>query len=35
MQSWFMKIKLPINIRLKGDWVNDHLVGDKWSFRLN
>ena len=24
----------PINIRLKGDWVNDHLAGDKWSFRV-
>ena len=25
--------KIPIKIRLKGDWV-DHLSGDKWSFRI-
>lgn len=25
--------KIPIEIRLKGDWI-DHLVGDKWSFRI-
>lgn len=24
----------PIDIRLKGDWT-DHLVGDKWSFRVH
>ena len=24
---------MPISIRLKGDWL-DHLLGDKWSFRL-
>lgn len=24
----------PIKIRLKGDWT-DHLVGDKWSFRIH
>jgi hypothetical protein len=25
--------KIPIKIRLKGDWI-DHLSGDKWSFRI-
>ncbi|MCB9231515.1 MAG: right-handed parallel beta-helix repeat-containing protein [Bacteroidia bacterium] len=25
--------KMPAKIRLKGDWT-DHLVGDKWSFRI-
>lgn len=24
---------IPVEIRLKGDWL-DHLVGDKWSFRI-
>lgn len=24
---------LPVEVRLKGDWA-DHLVGDKWSFRV-
>jgi hypothetical protein len=26
---------LDIRIRLKGDWVRDHLTGKKWSFRVN
>ena len=29
----YNKEKIPIKIRLKGDWV-DHLSGDKWSFRI-
>ncbi len=24
----------PIDLRLKGDWI-DHLIGDKWSFRVH
>jgi hypothetical protein len=24
---------IPVKVRLKGDWL-DHLVGDKWSFRI-
>jgi len=27
-------ISFPVKIRLKGDWI-DHLVGDKWSFRIH
>ncbi len=27
-------LSFPVKIRLKGDWT-DHLVGDKWSFRIH
>ncbi|MCD6426309.1 MAG: hypothetical protein J7L35_12510, partial [Anaerolineales bacterium] len=27
-------MSFPVKIRLKGDWT-DHLVGDKWSFRIH
>lgn len=29
----YKNINYPIRIRLKGDWT-DHLLGDKWSFRV-
>ena len=25
---------IPVKVRLKGDWY-DHLIGEKWSFRIN